>query len=226
MQFLLWVLLLSFPLMLKGQEAGYKNAIGIYPLSLIGNGLEVGYERMLNESMSIRLTGGYFFVENPWYYRNKVSFYNSNESMNFNGLRIEGQYRYFFQKEASRKGDSVRVYSSSSSKKYVSNRSTKEFNWYIGGSVSYKQTIIRAKGVIDYMSSQQVDSTLSAAAVYGAGLFGIMMKYHRIVLDIYAGAGIMRLVDDRHAEYISLPIVAIYKNGINARGGLWLGLQF
>ncbi len=225
MPFLLLVLLLSFPSVLRGQERSYKNAIGIYPLSLIGNGLEVGYERMLNENMSIRLTGGYFFAEDPWYYRDK--FFYDYQSLYFNGLRVEGQYRYFFQKEANKKGDTVRVYSNASGKKYITNRSTKEFNWYIGGSISYKQTIIRAKGIRDdYTSGLLRDSTLSAAAVFGAGLFGIMTKYHRIVLDIYVAAGMMRLTDDRHAEYISLPIVAVYKNGIYARGGFWLALQF
>jgi hypothetical protein len=174
----------------------WTSSIAIMPLSILGAGLELAYEHHLPGTFSsLRFNAGGFLATNPWFYDNE----DGVGYENYSGFRAEIQYRiHLIKKEFAMDG------------------------FYLGPYAQYKYIYLERP----YQNIQTSDKFVRATGAYGAGvIFGYQERFaSRLMIDFYAGAGLIIPTDQAGANVADISIINPYKRGITLHGGVGIGL--
>jgi hypothetical protein len=201
---------------------GKTTIISLQPFSLVIGGLELGLEKQVKEKVAIKLIAGYFYSQDPWYYRNRKVLESGNV-----GNRV-----YTVYKDGTISAEQIRV---EAQLKFYANAKQVGLNGiYFAPFLQYKQ-MEKVDKIISFSQemvppyssslSERTEAIVAKMATVGLAI-GYQYSKTPIAVDLNFSAGLGIPVNSFNNSDFSIPVVHSFNRGGKPRIGFSVGFPF
>lgn len=194
--------------------------VSFQPFSLVIGGLEVGIEKKVKDKLGLKLMVGYFYSENPWYYR----------SGRLLASGFENNYQYYTYNDGALTAEQIRI--EIQAKMYANTKQIGLNGIYFAPFLQFKQmekvdNIVTDKYYYNSEFSKETKEVPITAQMITAGLaIGYQFSKTPIAVDLNFSAGLGLPINKFDNKDFNVPVLHAYSRGGRPRIGFSVGFPF